>query len=1199
MVYNITMLAKFIFIQRLLVIALILVSPSAIAQGKIDFNRDVRPIISGTCLKCHGIDENARKGKLRLDLRDAALGAGKSGEIAIVPGKPDQSEIIRRIFSDDDEDIMPPTSAKMTITKEQKATLKQWVAEGAEYKTHWAWVAPKQAPMPTVKSADWVRNPVDAYVLAKLEAAQLRPAPEADKNTLIRRLSLDLIGLPPTLEEADAFINDPSPNAYEKAVERLLASPHYGERWARRWLDLARYADTNGFEKDRPRQIWPYRNWVINAMNADMPFDQFTIKQIAGDLLPNATVDDRIATGFHRNTMRNEEGGIDPLEYRFYSMVDRVGTTGTAWLGLTLTCAQCHTHKYDPITHTDYYRVMAFMNNCNEPEMPLPLDANQLAKKTALEKKIARLTGELPDQWPVGETQTQTPIAKVTTANGAVPKPAKDGSIEFTGPNAATETYTFTFDTSLASIDRIKLEVISDGKKKRPGRTAHGNFVLTDITATVAPADHSEQSQPVKFSRADADHSQESFNVSAAIDGDKKTGWGVAPEYTKTHTATFYLEKPLKLAQGAHWIVKLDQQYGNQHTIAQCRLSVAGPSEKVKDISVADQKKKLFEKAFAAWEAGASKQAISWKPIRPMTLKSNSPTLTLLDDDSVLASGDITKSDLFDLTFADLPVGVTAIRLEALPHESLPKNGPGMIDHEGPPGDFSLSNISLTADGTEAKFVNARQDFAAGGNTAMTAIDANLQTGWMINGGQGKPHYAIFVLASPTTTGKNIQIKMFFEKYYAATLGHFRISITTDPRANTTEPMNPAAEAALLTVAASRTAEQTADLRTHFANIVPELAAARNEIEVLRGQIPQPQTTLVLVERPAEHTRTTNLYHRGEFLQPKEQVQPGIPGFLPPIPKGTAENRLVFAQWLVSPENPLTARVQVNRRWAAFFGRGIVRTTEDFGFQGELPANQELLDYLAVEFVRQGWSTRKLDKLIVMSNTYRQSSRITPELLELDPQNVLQSRGPRVRLEAELVRDSALRAAGLLSETIGGPSVFPPQPASVTTEGTYGAFAWNASTGEARFRRSLYTFSKRTAPFALYGTFDGPTGEACVARREISNTPLQALSLLNDTIFIEAAQALGKNTTTVAGNDEAKAASIFRHCLTRSPSNDELTALVKFASQQRTRLINKELDAVKIAGDGTGNVTGDAIERATWSLVARAVLNLDEMVTKN
>jgi hypothetical protein len=983
------------------------IAPARALPADPDYARDVRPLLAQFCLKCHGQDEMTRKARLRLDERKVVIDRG-----VIVPGKPDESEFLARIFSADADKRMPPATTRMTLTDTQKDTLRRWVAAGAEYKQHWAFLKPIRPALPgTRESKGWDQNPIDAFILARLQKEGLTPSPEANRYTLIRRVALDLVGLPPTPEEVDAFVKDASPDAYEKLVDRLLASPHYGERWARRWLDLARYADTNGYEKDRTRSIWPYRDWVINALNADMPFDQFTVKQLAGDLLPGATTDDRIATGFHRNTMLNEEGGIDPLEFRFHAMTDRVATTGTVWLGLTLGCAQCHSHKYDPVSQREYYQVFAFLNNADEPEMNVSR-ADITAKRSEIEGRIARLIADLPSKFP----------------------------------------------------------------------------------------------------------------------------------------PTF--------GEGA-------------------------------------ERQKKIETTFAEWLKEERARAVKWRVLRPAEAKSNLPLLTVQPDDSVFVSGDLTKRDEYRLMFRGDFTAVTAVRVEALPDDRLPAGGPGAVFYEGPKGDFTLSEITAAADGQPARFARASHSFAAGNSPASAAIDGNPQTGWSINGGQGQRHVAVFVFDKPLGPAKELTITMLFERYFVSALGRFRIAVTTaaNPEARNT-PAD--VEQLLLTTPDKWSAEQNALVRAYFHLITPHLAAARKAIDDLRKQLPSYPTTLVLRERPPENPRPTFTHNRGDFLQPREKVEPATPAFLPPLPKDMPRNRLGFARWLVSPENPLTARVTVNRQWAAFFGRGLVRTTEDFGFQGESPSHPELLDYLAVELMQRGWSLKKLHRLIVLSATYRQASRVTPELKEKDPTNVLLARGPRVRLEAELIRDAALKAAGLLSPKLGGPSVFPPQPASVTTEGTYGAIPWKASEGEDRYRRSLYTFAKRTAPFALFTTFDAPSGEACVARRDVSNTPMHALFLLNDVVFVEAAQALGRLIAGQPGSVEERVEGLFRRLVARAPTDAEKKALVDFFTAEKKRFATKEQEARKLAGEAPGFV-----ERAAWTALARVLLNLDEFVTKN
>jgi hypothetical protein len=826
------------------------------------------------------------------------------------------------------------------------------------------------------------------------------------------------VGLPPSIEEADAFANDKSPDAYERLVDRLLASPKYGERWARRWLDLARYADTNGYEKDRQRSIWPYRDWVVRALNADQPFDQFTVEQLAGDMLPEASDLQRIATGFHRNTMLNEEGGIDPQEFRFYSLVDRVSTTSTIWLGLTLGCAQCHTHKYDPIPHQDYYRFLGLFNNAEEPELNVTTPA-YVERKATIEQQVAQRTAALPTQFPL-------------------------------------------------------------------------------------PTDELAKDQPEDARRA------------AHLD-QKFTAW-------------------------------LNEQRGKQ---------------------------------------------IAWTALAPLEAVSNTPRLRVLTDGSVLADGDQSKRDVYDLKLQSPLDQITAIRLEVLPDESLPKNGPGRIYYEGPAGDFFLSEIKVSANDNPLAVGRATQSFAGGGANAASAIDGNPLTGWSVNGGQGKPHEAVFQLATPLAGSQLFNLQLVFERYYAAGLGRFRVSVTNDARTNLDAIALPdSLQRSVAKPTETLSVAERDQLRQHYLSVAPELADARKAIEEMRKQLPDPPTTLVMTERPNDFPRTTRMYKRGEFLSPADEVQPGVLTLLPKLPGGEPTDRLELAKWLFRPGHPLTGRVTANRHWAILFGRGIVRTTEDFGFQGELPSHPQLLDWLALELPRRGWSIKDLHRLMVTSNTYRQSSQISPAQLARDSENRLLGRGPRSRLEAEVIRDAALQDGGLLSTKMLGPSVFPTQPASVTTEGTYGPLAWTISSGEDRYRRSLYTFSKRSAPFALFTTFDGPSGEACLARREVSNTPLQALSLLNDTTFLDAAQSLGKSIAASEGDESSKATQLFRRVLTRLPHDEEVARLATFYRAQLVRLEKKDLDAVAIAGPGADN------SAAAWTLVARALLNLDEAVSK-
>ena len=1182
-----------------------------------DFNREVRPILANHCFKCHGPDDKQRMAGLRLDIPEAAAAALKSGRRAVVPGRPESSELVRRIAASGALQ-MPPAHANKPLSEAQKSILRRWIASGADYELHWAFVPPKRPAVPAIEPSRVEKgNPIDRFVRARLAKEGLKPSPEADRYTLIRRLSLDLIGLPPTPDEADAFVADRRPDAYERVVDRLLASPHYGERWARKWLDLARYADTNGFEKDRPRSIWPYRDWVIEALNADMPFDRFTIEQLAGDMLPNPTPQQRIATGFHRNTMLNEEGGIDPLEYRFYSVVDRTATTGATWLGLTVGCAQCHTHKFDPITHRDYYQMFAFLNNADEPEMEVE-KPEIAARRREIETRAAQLDSGLIDRFPpAGEYRWITPRLVAAAADGGAKAEVQgDGSILITGPNPESNSYTVVLEADSRHVSAVRVEALTHPALggRGPGRTPHGNFVLSELTAAVSPLDGAEAPTPVKLGAATADFAQDGFPVSSAVDGDPKTGWAIhgPGQWNVDRAATFSVHDPNLKAGGVRWTFKLDQRHGSQHTLGRFRILLGEKVDDSRPLEV--RRKEHFEQRFGEWLKKAEASAVKWTPLRPTNARANVPLLTILDDGSVFASGDQTKRDVYDLRFKTEIGGITAIRLESLTDARLPKRGPGRTYYEGGAGGFFLSEITAAAAGSPVKIARASQSF---GTPAGGATDGDPQTGWSIGGGEGRSHSAVFNLAQPLNAPE-LDLRLLFERYYSAPLGRFRVSVTSDNR--TAEAgLPPAVESILVTADPARTEEQRAILRHHFASAAPELSAAREEIANLRRQKPAYPTTLVFAERPPENPRPTFIHHRGEFLQPADKVQPAVLSFLNPLPAGASPNRLSFAKWLVDRRHPLTARVTVNRQWAAFFGRGLVRTVEDFGYQGESPSHPELLDWLAVEFMDgvmeygsngvmsradgpalqqsttpRPWSLKRLHKLIVMSATYRQSSRVTPELLRRDPLNKLLARGPRVRLEAEMVRDSVLSISGLLSRKIGGPSVFPPQEPGITTQGVYGPLEWKVSQGEDRYRRGLYTFAKRTAPYASFLTFDGISGEACVARREVSNTPLQALNLLNNEVHIEAAQALGRLIAARNEPAETKAAYLFRRCLTRPPTPGELMKLAAFYHSQKKRLEAKELNSETIAGKGEG----DVIDRAAWTATARAVLNLDESITR-
>jgi hypothetical protein len=996
----------------------------ASADDAIDFNRTIRPLLASKCFACHGPDEENREADLRLDERESAIELE-----VIVPGEPDESELLRRILTNDPDEQMPPADSGESLTDAQKEQIRRWIRGGAKYEKHWAFVPPTRPALPKVSDPDWVRNDIDRFVLARLDAESLSPTEAADRYTLVRRLYLDLIGLPPTPDQADAFARDDHPKAYAKLVERLLNSEQYGERWARLWLDLARYSDTNGYEKDRPRTMWPYRDWVIKALNDDMPFDQFTVQQLAGDMLPHSTIDQRVATGFHRNTMLNEEGGIDPLEYRFYAMVDRVATTGTVWMGLTTGCAQCHTHKYDPLTHTDYYSMMALLNNADEPDMPVPNEATQ-QRRRKLESEIAELEADLPSQFP--------------------------------------------------------------------------------------PAD------------------------------------GDSPIEERRRT-------------------NLDGQ-------------------------------------FKQWLSQQQAVATTWSVLRPSEMKTNLPRLEVLDDGSVYSTGDITKRDVFTLTFdlSSLEKPISALRLEVLPDQRLPAGGPGRCYYEGRKGDFFLSEVDATVGGDEVAIASASHSYGkisigSGNADAKNVLDGNGSTGWSTSQREGQASQLVLNLAEPLEASGSLKLELLFERHFAASLGRFRISATAGDNATATSLPNEI-ESLFLHDQSTLTPQQRNAARLHFLRITPELKEARKPIDELRAKMPRSPAAMVMLERSEDNPRMTHRHHRGEYLSPREEVVPAIPEVLTSLTETPPKNRLEFARWLVSEGNPLSARVTANRAWRAFFGAGLMRTGGDFGTQSALPSHPKLLDWLAVELIQRGWSLKELHRLIVSSATYRQASHISQELVTRDPSNELLARGPRYRVDAEMVRDMMLHASGKLSSKMFGPSVYPPQPQSVTTI-AYGNPKWNVSTGEDRYRRSLYTFAKRTAPFAAYIVFDGPTGESCLAKRNRSNTPLQALTLLNDEMYLELARAVAQAGATKIHNPaskEERATEIFRRLLTRPPSEVEIAMLVEFQSAQQKRLQAGEIDAKLIlaAGEAAEEEPSALALQASWVMVARAIMNLDEAITK-
>jgi len=1130
--------------------------------AEVDFNRDVRPILASKCFACHGPDKESREAKLRLDDRASAV-----KKEAIVPGKLEDSEFHYRIRSDDPDEVMPPPKSHATLTAKEKDLLDQWIKEGAKYDKHWAFVPPV-ALAPPGKDSKWARNEIDSFVLENLEKHDLKPSPEADRYSLIRRLYLDLTGLPPTPLEADKFVNDKGPNAYENLVDSLLKSSRYGEKWAREWLDLARYADTNGYEKDRPRNIWPYRDWVIRALNADMPYDQFTIEQLAGDMLPNATNDQKIATGFHRNTQLNEEGGIDPLEFRFYAAVDRVATTGTVWMGLTTGCAQCHTHKYDPITHDEYYGLMGLLDNVDEPDLLLYTDA-QTKQKSDLEKQIDQKIKDIqknnPDFEQAFATWRKTEEPKATSWRTLEPDSMKtnlpklevleDGSIFSSGDVTKRDVFDLNF-TSQQAITALRLEVLPDDRlpNRGPGRCYYegrkGDFFLSEFSVHANGKKQEIINPTSTFGKISIGGG--SAKASNVTDGDGSSGWSTAGQQGKANHLILPLGKPIpanttfsiQMLFERHFVVSLGRfRISASSTAKQPKAQSLGVEmervlslkKQASPMDLSSLRSLYLEKVYLEKPIAQNKETVGKSTQWIWNAKSNRPKETLFfskrfELQEIPESAEIffTCDDKVEFFLNGHAIGSTD--LWSKPVTSTLKK------HFRKGANFLTAKASNQAG--LAGLIAQLSLKSKNGKTQRVASDASWKFVPQLSNSKSKDWH--------TRDLQNAQPAVVVGKYGDKPWGSLNLS-TQGP------------------------------------------AKKPNTITQLRNRLPKPNHTLIMLERPKDNPRPTKLRHRGEYTNPKHEVPSGIPEIFNLQNRNEPANRLEFARWLVSTDNPLGDRVTVNRAWRSFFGYGLIRTSGDFGTQAPAPDHPELLDWLAVEFRKNGMSLKKLHRLIVTSSIYRQSSKASKKLLDLDPQNRLLARGPRFRLSGELIRDHMLAASGKLSSKMFGPGVYPPQPLSVLAH-AFGNKGWNASKGEDRYRRSVYTFVKRTAPFAGYMTFDGSSGENCLARRDRSNTPLQALTLLNDEMFLELARAVGKE---VHLQKKDPVLTLFRRFLTRPPSPEETKTLQAYLDQQIERLTKGELKPGEIAADKKATP-----ELAGKVLLARAIMNLDESITK-
>lgn len=1027
-------------------------------DGEIQFNRDIRPILSHNCLACHGADSAARKGDLRLDQREAALTAK-----AFVPGKPAESELIKRILSTDPEEQMPPPASKKKLTPAQIDMLKRWIASGAAYQAPWAFLAPVRPALPKVKDEKWVKNPIDRFVLARLEGMGLTPAPEADRRTLARRLSLDLTGLPPKPEDVEAFVNDKSPEAYEKLVDKFMALPAWGEQRARYWLDAARYADTHGIHFDNFREMWTYRDWVIGAFNRNIPFDQFTIEQLAGDLLPNRTMDQQIASGFNRCNITTNEGGSIAEEYLVHYTRDRTETVGRVWMGLSVNCTTCHDHKFDQLTQREFYEMAAFFNN---------------------------------------------------TTQGAM-----DGNIKDTPPI-----------------------IVVPGTADRPRWDAIGN----EVTAAKKLVDERKKLAMGDFEKWLATAKPENFAAMVPVDG-------------------LSLHVPLAGGEGTTVAYQLDGK-PQQATLS----------------------------APPVWEAGH---------LAPQALRVAVPVV------EIPAAGDFEKNQAFTVgawvkVGANQTGSVVARMDDANKYRGwdlwLEGGKVGMhIVHEWEPDALKVVSRNPIPTGQWAHVLVSYDGSAKAAGVKVYVNGAVQQVNVANDKLKGSTHTDVpLKIGQRHTTSRLADAMVQDLRIYGRVLGSIEV------------------EKLVKGVKARQIAEKPADKRTPaeknelFDWYLPTLDTAYQELSTKLKALEDEQATIksrgtiAHVMQEKGDKAMAYILHRGEYDKRRDQVQAGTPKILPAYPEELPKNRLGFAQWLLRPDHPLTGRVTANRIWQELFGTGIVKTAEDFGVAGDLPVNQELLDWMAIEFREQSWDIKKFYKLLVTSATYRQSPVVTQAKLDKDPQNRFNSRGPRFRMDAEMIRDYALASTGILSGKIGGPSVKPYQP-----DGVWEAVAmigsntrdYKRDTGEALYRRSMYIFWKRSAPPAQMDIFNAPNRETCTVRRERTNTPLQALATLNDPQYIEAARFLAQTMLKQPlADNNARLNFVSARVLSRPFRAEEIAAIEPVLKDLLAYYQGHEEDAKKLiaTGESKPDAGVDPVQLAAWTMIVNEVLNLDEALNK-
>jgi cytochrome c553 len=1171
------------------------------ADQPISFNRDIRPILSDKCFACHGPDAKVAEGAggFRLDIREGAIApAEASGKLPIVPGDAEASEVILRIQSTKPNVIMPPPATHTTITDDELALLTRWINEGAKYEGHWAYQVPTKPAAPQLSKASekWAKNEIDRFIASRLEKLGMSPSPEADKTTLIRRVTLDLTGLPPTPEEIDAFLADDSPGAYANLLDRLMQSPHFGERLALLWLDAARYGDTNGYHHDNIRTAWPWRQWVIEAFNANMPYDQFIIEQLAGDLLPDATQDQILASGFCRMHNINDEGGALNQEYLVEAHADRIETIATVFMAQTFNCARCHDHKYDPTTQDDYYSLVAYFNSVEGERgvypnnftaarayPPLMLYKTDELKEQIgqAEKRLAAAQAEFDQHKPKAEQEIRQWGEQARGANGVSWVKAKlvkansshpgttiellpDGSARLAGETPDYEDITLTLKTDATNLRLLRLDALTDNSFKDSGigRSENGNAVLSGIKVRAISTKDPKQQHDVVLNWAWASHEQANadHDIHNAL-RDDKSGWALGGhEDNHPRTALFHADKPFGFEGGTEiQVTLLHQSQYPKHTLGRVRADVAAANEQVIDVFPTTSSDWFELGRFEGTHPDALKKAFGPEETERITLQQK-----------------VIKGQQF-------------------------RHTPGFID--GKDYDFRAGQHVIYFGRSVFSPVERKVELKLGKGSALQLYVNNQLVHQHDNPKHEKGHDKVTVTFKP---GENIIVaklvkngpgKIFYQAEHAEGTGLQEMPFAL---------IDPQDRPAFAT-------EQLVNQSLEDSDAAKKVAEVKKQIKQLEDQ-----AVPVLIMKEAGSPVPAYILARGAYNKPVKETTNDAGETVPvppqkrkppamvnlPMPEGAPDNRLGFAQWLIQPEHPLTSRVHVNRLWQMLFGTGIVKSVEDFGSQSEWPSHPALLDYLAVQFVELGWDQKAFIKEIVMSATYRQQATRNAKAQDIDADNRLLSYFPRQRLKGEFIRDQALYVSGLLNDQIGGPSVKPYQPGDLWNEVAIGGTntgRFKRDTGEALYRRSMYTFWKKTSPPAQMQIFNAPTREFCVVGRDTTNTPLQVLTIWNDEQFLEAARALAQRTIAESDDDKKRLELIYRRCTGEVPNTEELSVLQDVLSYYRERYNAGIEDAKALLAQGEYPLPEnyDPAELASWMMVASTALSLDETIVRD